>query len=231
MEFHFNSELATRYGIDEAVFIHNLYFWVAKNKANKKNIFDGKAWTYNTAKALTELFPFWTDRQIQRIIKNCRSKGLIETKQLSENKRDRTLYYTVTKTVECIYTNGGMDTTKRVQPFTQTVECIYSTDNKPDNKPDRERETLAPQNLILGEFENVQLTQAELDKLNARWTQEQVSSGIEDLSIYLRNSKKKYSSHYATLLNWLKKDFPEQAEKQAAKSQKTTLIEEKWCCG
>lgn len=71
--------------------------------------------------------------------------------------------------------------------------------------------------IILGEFENVFLTKAELDKLNTRWKPEQVASSIEDLSIYLRNSKKKYSSHYATLLNWLKKDYPEQTEKQTSK--------------
>lgn len=73
--------------------------------------------------------------------------------------------------------------------------------------------------IILGEFENVQLTQVELDKLNKRWKPEQVENEIENLSIYLRNSKKKYNSHYATLLNWLKKDFPEnkQSEKPIAK--------------
>ena len=90
---------------------------------------------------------------------------------------------------------------------------------------DKEREkatevtTLFPLKLTFGEFENVKLTQAELDKLNKRWKPEQVASSIEDLSIYLKNTKKKYNSHYATLLNWLKKDFPEnqQAEKPKRK--------------
>ena len=74
--------------------------------------------------------------------------------------------------------------------------------------------------IILGEFENVQLTQVELDKLNKRWKPEQVENEIENLSIYLENNpKKRYNSHYATLLNWLKRDFSEnkQAEKPIAK--------------
>lgn len=204
MEFHFNAEMAKLFGIDEAIFVHNVVYWIKKNEANGKNIFDGKAWTYNSSKALTELFPFWTDRQIQRVIKNCRDKGLIETKQLSENKRDRTLYYTVTETVKCIYANGGMVEPKRVNGFTQTRKCIYSTDSNTNNKPDRESETLA-----LGEFENVKITQVELDKLNNRWKSEQVASMIENLSGYLVNTRKKYNNHYAVLLNWLKKDFPE----------------------
>lgn len=214
MEFHFNAEMAKLFGIDEAIFVHNVVYWIKKNEANGKNIFDGKAWTYNSSKALTELFPFWTDRQIQRVIKNCRDKGLIETKQLSENKRDRTLYYTVTETVKCIYANGGMVEPKRVNGFTQTRKCIYSTDSNTNNKPDRESETLA-----LGEFENVKITQVELDKLNNRWKSEQVASMIENLSGYLVNTRKKYNNHYAVLLNWLKKDFPENkpTSKPAAK--------------
>lgn len=74
--------------------------------------------------------------------------------------------------------------------------------------------------IIFGEFANVQLTQVELDKLNKRWSTAQVESEIENLSIYLENNpKKKYNSHYATLLNWLKRDYAE--EKQPVKSAGT----------
>ena len=220
MEFHFNAEMAKLFGIDEAIFVHNVVYWIKKNEANGKNIFDGKAWTYNSSKALTELFPFWTDRQIQRVIKNCRDKGLIETKQLSENKRDRTLYYTVTETVKCIYANGGMVEPKRVNGFTQTRKCIYSTDSNTNNKPDRESETHLKITYVMGEFQNVNLTLEELDKLKSRWSAEQVESMIENLSIYLENNpKKKYNSHYATLLNWLKRDYSD--EKQPVKSAGT----------
>ena len=90
---------------------------------------------------------------------------------------------------------------------------------------------LSPPKLTFGEFQNVNLTLEELDKLKSRWSAEQVESMIENLSSYLvNNTKKKYKNHYAVLLTWLKKDFPE--NKQAdEKTNKTTLIEEKWCYG
>ena len=93
--------------------------------------------------------------------------------------------------------------------------------------------TLSPSEdkIIFGEFANVQLTQVELDKLNKRWSTAQVESEIENLSSYLENNtKKKYKNHYAVLLTWLKKDYPEnkQADEQPSK---TTLIEEAWCHG
>ena len=82
--------------------------------------------------------------------------------------------------------------------------------------------TLSPSEnkLIFGEFKNVKLTHEELDKLNKRWSTAQVESEIENLSIYLENNpKKKYNSHYATLLNWLKRDYSD--EKQPVKSAGT----------
>ena len=66
-----------------------------------------------------------------------------------------------------------------------------------------------------GEFDNVLLTDAELDKLKARladWAER-----IERLSQYLKNKPKKhYESHYATILTWAAKDAKED-ERNGAK--------------
>ena len=48
MVYSFDSRIAELYGVDEAVFIHNLYFWISKNIANGHQYRDGKFWTYNT---------------------------------------------------------------------------------------------------------------------------------------------------------------------------------------
>ena len=60
MDYSFNAEIAQIYGVDEAVFIHNLYWWIAKNEANGRHYYDGRTWTYNTMKAFSTLFPFWS---------------------------------------------------------------------------------------------------------------------------------------------------------------------------
>ena len=63
MTHQFDTDLAKEYGVDIAIVVNNIAFWLQKNKANKKHIYDGKVWTYNTTKAFTELFPYWTDNQ------------------------------------------------------------------------------------------------------------------------------------------------------------------------
>ena len=66
-----------------------------------------------------------------------------------------------------------------------------------------------------GEFDNVLLTDAELDKLKNRLTD--WAERIERLSQYLKNKPKKhYESHYATILTWAAKDAKED-ERNGAK--------------
>lgn len=77
MLYSFNVNIAVEYGVEEAIFLHNLYFWIAKNKANNKHFYEGAFWTYNSLEAFTELFPFWSQKQIRRIIKKLKDKGAI----------------------------------------------------------------------------------------------------------------------------------------------------------
>ena len=61
MEHHFNTDHAVKYGIEEAIVINNLVFWITKNKANRKHYLNDRTWTYNTYKAFSEIFPYWNE--------------------------------------------------------------------------------------------------------------------------------------------------------------------------
>lgn len=98
MEHHFNINVAEKYGINCAVLLQNIYFWVEKNKANQdnNNYFDGYYWTYNSAKAFAKYFSYMTERQIRYALEKLESEGLILVRNYSD-KCDRTLWYTVTQ--------------------------------------------------------------------------------------------------------------------------------------
>ena len=69
-----------------------------------------------------------------------------------------------------------------------------------------------------GEYENVLLTDEELEKLKDTfydWEER-----IERLSGYIASTGKKYKSHYATIRNWAKKDQQAQPIRQAAPAYK-----------
>jgi hypothetical protein len=95
MNHSFDVEIATRFGVQEAIFIENVRFWVLKNKANNKHFYKGKYWTYNSAKAYAELFPYWSKQQIERIIAKLKEAGILEVDHFSQNTYDRTNWYTL----------------------------------------------------------------------------------------------------------------------------------------
>lgn len=61
----------------------------------------------------------------------------------------------------------------------------------------------------LGEFENVLLSEEELEKLKTRFPYDW-QDRIERLSAYVKSTGKRYSSHYATILNWARKETPKE---------------------
>lgn len=93
MTYQFDTDIAAIYGVDESIMIANLQFWIRKNEANGKHFHDGRFWTYNSIEAFTKLFPFWTARQIRRIIKSLEDKGVIVTGNYNTSAYDRTTWY------------------------------------------------------------------------------------------------------------------------------------------
>ena len=94
MSYHsFNTKIAKKLGMVEAVLLHNIQFWVEKSKANNKHFYKGKYWTYNSAKAFSELFDYLSDRQISRALKNLVDDGWLIKDNFNTNPFDRTSWY------------------------------------------------------------------------------------------------------------------------------------------
>lgn len=95
MNHSFNVELAMKYGIEEAILIENFAFWIKKNAANGVNYVDGEYWTYNTAKALEELFPYMNLKKIQRILVKLEELKILKSDNFNKKAYDRTKWYCI----------------------------------------------------------------------------------------------------------------------------------------
>lgn len=67
------------------------------------------------------------------------------------------------------------------------------------------------------EFENVKLTEEEYSKLVERLGEQNTRILIEELGGYLASTNKRYSSHYATILNWARRKVSERNQKLEVK--------------
>ena len=138
------AHVAIQYGVDEALFLDSIMYWYRHNRANDMNFHDGRWWTYNSMAAFVELFPWWSDKQLRRIIKSCKEKGALLTANYNSDGRDRTVWYSPSdellqlygdsQTGECIRPNGQMQMPEQADASDQKGEplpCNYHVDNNP----------------------------------------------------------------------------------------------------
>ena len=97
--FAFDENFAVRYGVDCAVMLQNFIFWTRKNRANGEGFHDGYWWIYNSYNAFTEIFPFWTPKQIRRILSTLVEKNALVKGNFNKNQFDRTLWYALSEEI------------------------------------------------------------------------------------------------------------------------------------
>ena len=93
MTYTFDTEVAQKYGVNEAILLQNLAYWIIKNEANNKHFHDGRYWTYNSAEAFAQLFPFWSVNQIRRMLAKLVEDGVLVKGNYNASQYDRTAWY------------------------------------------------------------------------------------------------------------------------------------------
>ena len=132
LHYTFSVEYAEKYGLNEAIMLHNFMYWIKINQANNHNCIEGRYWTYNSAKAFQNLFPFWSQKQIQYLLSKMVDCGILLQGCFNKDKRDRTSWYTLSDDFfsDCILQNREMDDTKSGNDILQNREMYNITDKK-----------------------------------------------------------------------------------------------------
>jgi len=125
----FNVDLATKYGVHEAIILNHIMHWIAFNERAKKNFHEGKYWMYETLKDMANHFPYFSFKQVRTALDNLVKKGAIIKSNFSKNKFDVTIWYALED--KCILPNGQI-------PFAQMGKCINKeTDTETDTEKKR----------------------------------------------------------------------------------------------
>ena len=132
MKHFFDVDIAKKYGVQCAVILENLYFWIEKNRANDRHYYDGHYWTYNSKKAFADLMPYMTPKQIDYAIKKLVDADVLITGNYNKSAYDRTLWYAITNYGYSILQNCQMGETKMENGNPENVQPIpyINTDNK-----------------------------------------------------------------------------------------------------
>ena len=135
-------ELAVAIGLNNAIALQQVHYWVKINQRADKNFREGFYWTYNTYQAWREYFPFWSISTIKRIFMELESDGLIVTANFNRLPIDRTKWYRVNydrvaESVKLIQSSSGygtLDGSKRHVGRLNLTSPLPETNNRKRNK-------------------------------------------------------------------------------------------------
>ena len=91
MTHFFETGFAEIYGIEAAVLLHYIHYWVLHNRANEMNYRDGRYWTYNSRAAFKKLFPYMSEWRIKESLSRLQKGGLILIDSIGRNTTHRTV--------------------------------------------------------------------------------------------------------------------------------------------
>lgn len=88
--------VAKDFDVETALLLEFMRFITLYNKSNKRHLHDGSVWVYNSYEAWTEQFPYWTAKQMRRILGNAEANGLLLVGNYNKREADLTKWYALT---------------------------------------------------------------------------------------------------------------------------------------
>ena len=128
----FDTSLAIEVGVEKAVLLDNIMFWIKHNEANQSNYYDNRHWTYNSARAFSILFPFWSAKKIYNMLGWLVDNDYLIEGNYNKVAYDRTKWYAIGE--KCILHYEKIHFTKSENGTSQIVKPIPT--NKPTNNTD-----------------------------------------------------------------------------------------------
>lgn len=206
MNHSFNVEIAEKYGMEKAVLLENFYFWIKKNKANNKNLYEGRYYTYNTAEAFAELFPYIKERRIAQLLREMENEdNLLLSGQFFNY--DRTKSYTLTDFALSFFEASNIQNFDNgtygnlTKEDTETGDCL-NTDIKPDVKTTDINSYTKTKKHKNGTYQNVLLSDKEIEKLNEELGPDKAKAVIDNFSELKEMKGYKYKSDYLAIKKW-----------------------------
>lgn len=137
----FQPALAMAVGVNEAIFLQQLHYWLEKSKHLK----NGRYWVYNTYEQWRAQFPFWSVETLKRIFKSLKEQNIVFIEKLSESKLDHTNWFSINydelNKLEVIHSPGGNQQIDQVK-MTQSENRLEANEiNDWRAKPDQVKMT------------------------------------------------------------------------------------------
>ena len=116
--------LAKLIGLNKAIVLQQVHYWLLKNEQNESAIKNGKIWCYQSYTKWQEQFPFWDIQTIRRIILSLEEDKILISANFNKLKIDKTKWYTIDYTK---YQNDMTILSKRYHESIKLIVPIQDT--------------------------------------------------------------------------------------------------------
>lgn len=139
MEHQFNIDYAQQYGVDAAILIRHFQYWIIYNRERGKNQISNRTWTYFAISWLQGIFPYWTHKQLRRIVNHLVNSGVLLKRNYNKKSYDKTNWYAfveesrflddkaLAQMVKSTGPNGNLEIPKQSIQSAQTGQPIPNT--------------------------------------------------------------------------------------------------------
>lgn len=230
----FDIHVATEYNsVEVAIMVWHFQYWIMKNKALKRNLHEGRTWSYQTIQEVAACFPYWSFSQVKRILAKLIEHKILIKGNFNKTPLDRTVWYAfddeekfmISRIREMHFPNSenGDD---------GIGKCYKDTDTLPDTLTNRERERKsAPARPSSSEKSkerapNVFLSDSEHDKLIAVYAAQKTAALYRILSEWKEDTpKSKWKKNdYRSILRWVVQAESERFQKGISSSENNIAL-------
>ena len=89
-------KLARILGVNEAMVMQHIHYWLVKNEEKKVNYKEGRYWTFKSIKQWhDDEFDFWSESTLRRIFISLEEKGLLLVNNFNKKGFDKTKWYSI----------------------------------------------------------------------------------------------------------------------------------------
>tara|TARA_X000001388_G_C2226667_1_gene121403 strand:+ start:1133 stop:1738 length:606 start_codon:yes stop_codon:yes gene_type:complete len=106
---------AVNYGLDKAILLQHIRFWINQNQDKETHVHDGKAWMYQSAAEMAKHYPYWNRQKIARLLRDMETEGLIVSGNFNKVGYDQTKWYTL----QCSELNNRISKVEQPIPYTK----------------------------------------------------------------------------------------------------------------
>tara|TARA_R100001509_G_scaffold154281_1_gene115791 strand:- start:4054 stop:4662 length:609 start_codon:yes stop_codon:yes gene_type:complete len=106
---------AVEYGLDKAILLQHIRFWINQNEGKDTHEHDDKVWMFQSASDMARHYPYWSRQKISRLLREMEEQGLIISGNFNKVGYDQTKWYTI----QCSELNNRKLNNKQPIPYTK----------------------------------------------------------------------------------------------------------------